>query len=32
MYNEDFIEEIYRVGSHFKEANSLPWAFKINNI
>ena len=25
------IEEIYRVGPHFKEANSFLWTFKMNN-
>jgi large subunit ribosomal protein L7e len=28
---EDLIEEIYRVGPHFKEANSFLWTFKLNN-
>ena len=28
---EDLIEEIYRVGPHFKEANSFLWTFKMNN-
>ena len=28
---EDLVEEIYRVGPHFKEANSFLWTFKMNN-
>ena len=28
---EDLIEEIYRCGPHFKEANSFLWTFKMNN-
>ena len=28
---EDVIEEIYRVGPHFKEVNSFLWTFKMNN-